>query len=76
MRSLLWFVAGGAVFLVVSWLADFRQERVPETAASQSLEQSLDGLAEQIREAAMAESDPQIRDALWDEYRRHMGIKK
>ena len=35
-----------------------------------------DQVAEQIREAAMAETDPQIRDALWDEYRRHMGIKK
>ena len=35
-----------------------------------------DQVAQQIREAAMAEADPDIREALWDEYRRHMGIKK
>lgn len=35
-----------------------------------------DQVARQIREAAMAEQDPIIREALWDEYRKHMGIKK
>jgi hypothetical protein len=35
-----------------------------------------DQVAQQIREAAMAETDPDIREALWDEYRRHTGIKK
>ena len=35
-----------------------------------------DQVAKQIREAAMAEEDPIIREALWDEYRKHMGIKK
>lgn len=35
-----------------------------------------DQVARQIREAAIAEQDPMIRDALWDEYRKHMGIKK
>lgn len=34
-----------------------------------------DQVARQIREAAMAETDPDIRDALWDEYRKHTGIK-
>jgi len=34
-----------------------------------------DQVAEQIREAAMAEKDPIIREALWDEYRKHMGMK-
>ena len=34
-----------------------------------------DTVAAQIREAAMAETDPDIREALWDEYRRHTGIK-
>jgi hypothetical protein len=33
-------------------------------------------VAAQIREAAMAEADPKIREALWDEYRRLTGIKK
>ena len=34
-----------------------------------------DQVAKQIREAAMAEQDPVIRDALWEEYRKHTGIK-
>lgn len=35
-----------------------------------------DQVAAQIREAAMEESDPKVREALWDEYRRLTGIKK
>ena len=35
-----------------------------------------DQVARQIREAAEQEEDPRIRDALWDEYRKHMGLKK
>ncbi|MFQ5635153.1 MAG: hypothetical protein ACE5G3_07470 [Gammaproteobacteria bacterium] len=35
-----------------------------------------DQVARQIREAAMAERDPIIRDALWDEYRKHTGMEK
>jgi hypothetical protein len=38
-------------------------------------ESAEDQVARQIREAAMAEEDPFIRDALWDEYRKHMGMK-
>ncbi len=34
-----------------------------------------DQVAEQIREAAMQEDDPVIRDALWEEYRKHTGIR-
>jgi hypothetical protein len=34
-----------------------------------------DQVARQLREAAMAEKDPTIRDALWDEYRKHQGIE-
>jgi hypothetical protein len=37
-------------------------------------ESAEDQVARQIREAAMAEKDPLIRDALWDEYRKHMGM--
>jgi hypothetical protein len=33
-----------------------------------------DVVARQIREAAMTESDPELREALWDEYRRYTGI--
>ena len=31
---------------------------------------------EDIVEAAIQEDDPMIREALWEEYRKHMGIKK
>lgn len=33
-----------------------------------------DVVARQIREAAMSEPDPDLREALWDEYRRYTGI--
>ena len=33
-----------------------------------------DVVARQIREAAMTESDPELREALWDEYRNYTGI--
>lgn len=33
-----------------------------------------DVVARQIREAAMTEPDPELREALWDEYRRYTGI--
>ncbi len=33
-----------------------------------------DVVARQIREAAMTEPDPELREALWDEYRNYTGI--
>jgi hypothetical protein len=51
MRSSVWFVAGAAAAFVAIWLVDFRTQSVPETAASQSLGHSLEGLSDQIREA-------------------------
>ena len=35
-----------------------------------------DVVAKQLREAAMAEQDPIVREKLWDEYRKYKGIKK
>lgn len=35
-----------------------------------------DQVARQLREAAMAEKDPVVREALWEQYRRHTGIRK
>ena len=32
-----------------------------------------DIIARQLREAAMAEPDPELREKLWDEYRRYKG---
>ncbi len=33
--------------------------------------QDDDIVAQQLREAAMAEADPELREKLWDEYRRY-----
>lgn len=33
-----------------------------------------DIVARQLREAAMSEPDPELRERLWDEYRRYTGI--
>ncbi len=35
-----------------------------------------DVLARQLREAAMSEPDPELREQLWDEYRRYTGISQ
>jgi hypothetical protein len=34
-----------------------------------------DVVARQIREAAMKEQDPVIREKLWEEYRRYKGLR-
>ena len=34
-----------------------------------------DVVARQLREAAMREPDPDLREKLWDEYRKYKGIK-
>jgi hypothetical protein len=36
--------------------------------------QDDDIIARQLREAAMQETDPELREKLWDEYRRYKGI--
>jgi hypothetical protein len=33
-----------------------------------------DIIARQLREAAMQETDPELKEKLWDEYRRYKGI--
>ncbi len=33
-----------------------------------------DVVARQLREAAMSEPDPELREALWDEYRNYTGL--
>jgi hypothetical protein len=35
---------------------------------------SEDIVAKQLREAALAEEDPELRDRLWDEYRKYNGL--
>jgi hypothetical protein len=34
-----------------------------------------DIVARQLREAAMREADPEVREALWNEYRKYKGIE-
>ena len=50
------------------------KERIPEDIPMDGTGEDV--IARQIREAAVQEDDPIIRAALWDEYRKHMGIKK
>ena len=40
------------------------------------LKEDDDIVAKQLRELAMAEEDPNLRDQLWDKYREYKGIKK
>jgi hypothetical protein len=35
-----------------------------------------DGVARQLREAAMSEPDPELREKLWDEYRKYTGLSQ
>ena len=35
-----------------------------------------DVVARQLREAAMSEPDPELREALWEEYRKYTGISE
>ena len=44
------------------------QSRIPEDAPDP---QGDDIVAQQLREAAIAEKDPELRDKLWDEYKRY-----
>ena len=34
-----------------------------------------DIVARQLREAALAEDDPELRERLWEEYRKYNGLK-
>ena len=54
--------------------ADKEKERIPDDIPMDGTGEDV--IARQIREAAIQEDDPLIREALWEEYRKHMGIKK
>tara|TARA_B100001778_G_scaffold48251_1_gene35588 strand:+ start:1238 stop:1888 length:651 start_codon:yes stop_codon:yes gene_type:complete len=54
--------------------ADKQKERIPDDIPMDGTGEDV--IARQIREAAIQEDDPMIREALWEEYRKHMGIKK
>jgi hypothetical protein len=48
--------------------SDQRDERVPPDVGDGSDD---DIVARQLREAAMKEEDPELREKLWDEYRAY-----
>ena len=47
------------------------QERTPEDVP-RTVDDDI--IARQLREAAIAEEDPGLRDRLWDEYRKYKGL--
>jgi hypothetical protein len=48
------------------------QARTPDDIDVNSFE---DVVARQLREAALAEEDPVLRERLWEEYRKYTGLK-
>ncbi|NQV86721.1 MAG: hypothetical protein HQ492_06550, partial [Woeseiaceae bacterium] len=48
------------------------QARTPDDIEVNSFE---DVVARQLREAALAEDDPKLRERLWEEYRKYTGLK-
>ena len=50
------------------------QEIASRTPDDIVVDQYEDIVARQLREAALAESDPELRERLWDEYRKYKGI--
>ena len=67
----------------VQWAADWREPRkraadgwrqVP-TAGDIPAGNDDDVVARQLREAAMREADPEVREKLWNEYRKYKGIE-
>jgi hypothetical protein len=69
-----------AVGLLVVVLADARAPRRRHPRSIEAPEDIPTGndddiVARQLREAAMREPDPEIRKALWDEYRKYKGLE-
>ena len=52
--------------------AEEMEARTPEDIAVNTYE---DIVARQLREAALAEDDPELRERLWEEYRKYTGMK-
>ena len=48
------------------------QARTPDDIEVSSFD---DIVARQLREAALAEDDPELRERLWEEYRKYKGIQ-
>ena len=50
------------------------QQRVLGVDDDHILETDEDIVAKQLREAALAEEDPELRERLWAEYRKYNGL--
>lgn len=59
---------GGSTPSVAGMSEAERQARTPQDIPDLVSE---DIVAKQLREAALAEEDPELREALWEEYRRY-----
>ncbi|MGB5739414.1 MAG: hypothetical protein WBM54_08695, partial [Woeseia sp.] len=60
--------AGGATPSVAGMSEDEIKSRTPQDIPELVSE---DIVAKQLREAALAEEDPELRERLWEEYRRY-----
>ncbi|MCY3606573.1 MAG: hypothetical protein OXH45_12575 [Gammaproteobacteria bacterium] len=57
---------------------EVQAKREPKFEIPEDIAEATDGedpVARQIREAAEQEENPRLREALWEEYRRHTGLK-
>ena len=66
--------AAQAVLCFAMGLVDQVLQRVAIHERSAAACSDDDVVARQLREAAMREPDPAIREKLWDEYRKYKGI--
>ncbi len=48
-----------------------KQSRIPPTAGKKELTRDDDIVAKQLREAAEQETDPEVKEKLWEEYRKY-----
>ena len=66
--------AGAAKLAVVHWTAIDAQEVARRTPDDIEAVIDDDIVAKQLREAALAEEDPELRERLWEEYRKYKGM--
>ena len=53
-----------------------KSSRVPPAEGSRDMSEDDDVVARQLREAAEQETDPEVKEKLWEEYRKYKeGIK-
>ena len=58
------------------WIAHVQVTDAEVAASLPGYKPTTKGHPRQIREAAMKEKDPELREKLWDEYRKYTGSVK